>query len=87
MRSRGGFNNNSNVIEFRSAYKSVLVQYKIEGSVHGNCSPLYTSNILNVSARKRTDADAIYNEIDVEEEQILFDEFDHDYNSYLRPEL
>lgn len=86
MRSRGGFNNNPNVIQFRSAYKRLLVRHNIEGSVYANCSPLDTSNILYVSASKRTDADAIYTEIDVEE-QILFDEFDHDYNCYHMPEL
>jgi len=86
MRSRGGFNNNPNVIQFRSDYKRLLVRHNIEGSVYANCSPLDTSNILYVSASKRTDADAIYTEIDVEE-QILFGEFDHDYNCYQMSEL
>lgn len=85
MRSRGGFNNNPNAIQFRSAYKRLLVRHEINGSEFGNCTLLDSSTILYVSANKRTDADAIFNFNDNDESQ-YFDEFDHNYE-YQRPSL
>jgi len=85
MRSRGGFNNNPNAIQFRSAYKRLLVHHEINGSEFGNCTLLDSSTILYVSANKRIDADAIFNFNDNDESQ-YFDEFDHDYE-YQRPSL
>lgn len=89
MRSRGGFNNNPNAIQFRSAYKRVLVRHQVDGSMYGNCSPLDSASILFVSSNKRKDADAIcdYEDID-EEKDLLFNEFEHDYDETTRmPEL
>jgi hypothetical protein len=39
VRSCGGFNNNPNALQFRSAYKRLLVRHGIEASVRGNCQP------------------------------------------------
>lgn len=82
IRSRGGFNNNPNVVQFRSAYKRLLVRHEIGGSTYGNCTILDnadTENILFVSANKRMDADAIcnndLNNTNNIDEQILFEEF------------
>lgn len=93
IRSRGGFNNNPNVVQFRSAYKRLLVRHEIGGSTYGNCTILDnadTENILFVSANKRMDADAIcnndLNDTNDIDEQILFEEFEHDYE-YRVPEL
>lgn len=89
MRSRGGFNNNPNAIQFRSAYKRLLVRHQVDGSMYGNCSPLNSVSILFVSSNKRKDADAIcdYEDID-EEKNVLFNEFEHDYDETTRlPEL
>ncbi|KAE9528722.1 hypothetical protein AGLY_012297 [Aphis glycines] len=85
MRSRDGFNNNPNAIQFRSAYKRLLVRHKINSSAFGNCTLLDSSTILYVSANKRNDADAIFN-FDNNDESQYFDEFDHDYE-YQRPAL
>lgn len=46
MRSRGGFNNNPNAIQFWTAYKRLLVRHKIKGSEFGNCSPLDRASYL-----------------------------------------
>lgn len=59
MRNRGGFNNNPNAIQFRSAYKRLLVRHQVDGSMYGNCSLLDSASILFVSSNKCQDADAI----------------------------
>jgi len=88
MRSRGAFNNNPNVIQFRSAYKRLLVRHQVDGSTYGNCSPLDSASILFVGSNKRKNADAICNYQMDNEEEILFNEFDHDYDITTRlPEL
>lgn len=87
MRSRGGFNNNPNPIQFRSAYKRLIVRHEVNGSIYGNCTQLDSSSILFVSAKKRQDADAIMNnDNDIDNESDLFEEFEHDYD-YRMPEL
>jgi len=85
MRSRGGFNNNPNAIQFRSAYKRLLVRHEISGSAYGNCTLLDNSIILFVSANKRNNADALCHYNDDDESQ-YFKEFEHDYD-YRTPQL
>jgi len=85
LKSRGGFNNNPNAVQFRSAYKSLLLRQYISGSSLGNCTLLDTSTILYVSANKRSDDDAIFN-YDNNDESQYFEQFDHDYE-YQRPSL
>lgn len=86
LRSRGGFNNNPNVIQFRSAYKRLLVRHQIDGSTYGNSSPLDSASILFVGSNKRKNADAICNyetdddDRDDDDDEQLFMEFDHDYD-------
>lgn len=80
-RSRGGFNNNPNVIQFRSAYKRLLVRHQVDGSMYGNSSPLDSASILFVSSNKCKDADAICDYEDIDEgTNVLFNEFEHDYD-------
>ncbi|KAF0759377.1 THAP-type domain-containing protein [Aphis craccivora] len=43
MRSRGGYNNNSNAIQFRTAYIRLLVRHEIKESEFGSCSPFSTT--------------------------------------------
>jgi len=43
VRSRGGFNNNPNAVQFWSVYKRLLVRHDISGSIYGNCTKLDTS--------------------------------------------
>lgn len=89
MRSRGGFNNNPNAIQFCSAYKRLMVKHQVDGSMYGHCSPHDSASILFVSSNQRQDADAIcdYEDID-EEKNVLFNEFEHDYDETTRmPEL
>jgi len=67
LRSRGGFNNNPNAIQFKSAYKRLLVKHQISGSEYGNCSTINTASILFVSSNRKKGADAIYNDISLED--------------------
>lgn len=88
LRSRGGFNNNPNAVQFRTAYKRLLVRHEISGSMYGNCTQLDTSCILFVGANKRKDANAICNNdtLNNEEENNIFSNIDHDYD-YRMPSL
>lgn len=50
LRSRGGFNNNPNVLQFKSAYKRLLVRHEIKEVENGNC--LFDNvEILHVSSK------------------------------------
>lgn len=83
IRSRGGFNNNPNTIQFWSAYKRLLVRHQINGSLYGNCSIIDTCSILFVGANSRKNADAICDEndtINTEDDNIIFPKNDHDYD-------
>ena len=46
IRSRGGSNNNPNSMQFKNAYKKLLVNNKVK-SIKGNCFPLDSTYILN----------------------------------------
>jgi hypothetical protein len=88
-RSKEGFNNNPNAIQFRSAYKRLLMRHQVDGSMYGNSSPLDSASILFVSSNKRKNADAICDYEDIDEEtNVLFNEFEHDYDETTHmPEL
>uniref|UniRef100_A0A2S2P4E2 THAP domain-containing protein 9 n=1 Tax=Schizaphis graminum TaxID=13262 RepID=A0A2S2P4E2_SCHGA len=84
MRSRGGYNNNPNSVQFKTAYKRLLVRHEIKSSEYGNCSVLDTCSILFVGTAMRKDADAICDvNTDNNENLALFDEVDHDYYKHL----
>jgi hypothetical protein len=52
IRSRGGFNNNPNALQFKSAYKRLLVRHEIKEVENGNC--LFDGvEILHVSASRK----------------------------------
>lgn len=51
IRSRGGWNNNPNAVQFRAAYKRLLIRAEIRDTGLGNCIPLEQINILNCSSR------------------------------------
>lgn len=55
LRSRAGFNNNPNAIQFQSAYKLLLVRHQVDGSTYGNYWPLNSANILFVRSNKMED--------------------------------
>lgn len=86
LRSRGGFNDNPNAIQFRSAYKRLLIRHEISGSLYGNCTLLDSSSILFVGANTNViHADSIFpDRIEnlTSEESILVEEFEHDYDYY-----
>jgi len=86
LKSRGGFNNNPNAIQIKSAYKRLLVRHQVSGSEYGNCSTIDTAIILFVSSNQKKGADAIYNDTNLEENNSIFNENDHDYN-YRVPEF
>lgn len=46
IRQRGGYNNNPNVVHFKSAYKKLLNHYELQNHFRGNCLPLEKINIL-----------------------------------------
>jgi len=75
MQSRGGFNNNPNAIQFRSAYLQLLVRYEISGSTYVNCTLLDNSIILFVSAYKQNNADALCHYNYDDDESQYFKEF------------
>lgn len=74
VRSRGGFNNNPNVIQFKSAYKRLLMRHEVKEFENGNC--LFDGvDILHVSSNAKNfkcpigDPKLLYEAID----------FGHDY--------
>jgi hypothetical protein len=50
VRSRSGFNNNPSCLQFKAAYKRLIVKHEISGSKYGNCSILDAASILHVSS-------------------------------------
>jgi len=63
------------------------VRHQVSGSKYGNCSTIDdTASILFVSANQKKSADAIYNNTNLEENNRIFNEDDHDYD-YRVPEL
>lgn len=51
VRARGGFNNNPNAVQFRAAYKKLLVRAEIRDDGIGNCTPLEQITILTCSSK------------------------------------
>ncbi|CAH2088930.1 unnamed protein product [Euphydryas editha] len=47
IRSRGGYNNNPNPVQFKAAYKRLLIRAEIRDHGIGNCIPLEQISILN----------------------------------------
>lgn len=75
IRSRGGFNNNPNALQFKSAYKRLLVRHELKEFENGNC--LFDSiDILHVTSRHNNIKNPIgnYNDLNFNFEA------DHDYN-------
>jgi len=82
VRNRGGFNNNPNAVQFRAAYKRLLIRHEIQGSMNGNCLLLDNCSTLLVGTSKRTDDIAIVTNNNNElNDKPFFDGFDHDYYS------
>lgn len=79
IRSRGGFNNNPNAFQFRTAYKRLLVRHEIKEVENGNC--LFDGvEILHVSSVRRK---AIYCDEMVLSEFLSPSYWGHDYLSTL----
>lgn len=78
VRRRGGHNNNPSALQFKSAYKKLLVRHQISAASTGNCTILDATTILHVGAGSaaRT-VDTIVDE-DVQDSDIT----DHDYNYF-----
>lgn len=51
IRARGGFNNNPNAVQFRAAFKRLLIRAEIRDAGVGNCVPLEQINILTCSSK------------------------------------
>lgn len=59
VRSQGGNNNNPTSMQFRAAYKKILVQAQIKDSGQGNCISLQDIPILNCSSVSKNPVQAI----------------------------
>ena len=53
VRGRGGFNNTPTAIQFKAAYKRLLMRHKIKCGT-GNCSVLDNTTILNVETKSQS---------------------------------
>lgn len=82
VRSRGGYNNNPNAVQFKAAYKRLLIRAEIRDHGIGNCIPLEQISILNCPStddpvkniNKLTDRDILIEEDD----STLYEEYlDH----------
>lgn len=51
IRARGGFNNNPNAVQFRAAFKRLLIRAEIRDGGVGSCIPLEQINILTCSSK------------------------------------
>lgn len=72
LRGRGGWNNNPNVLQFKSAYKKIMVRHELKEFANGNC--LFDNvAILHVSSAKIKCPVGDYNSL-----QTTIS-FDHDY--------
>lgn len=46
IRQKGGYNNNPNVVQFKSAYKKILNHLELKTNFRGNCVALEKTNVL-----------------------------------------
>lgn len=77
IRSRGGFNNNPNALQFKSAYKRLLVRHEIKEIEGGNC--LFDNiDILHVASTRIKNTSLLG---DVEKLTKPISDFGHDYIS------
>ena len=53
IRSRGGFNNNPSVIQFKAAFRSLILKNCIAPSMNANCLPLESDDGYITISRKR----------------------------------
>lgn len=53
IRSRHGFNNNPNAIQFRSAYKQLIIHNEVTSPATANCITLDETNILTTSSTSK----------------------------------
>lgn len=80
IRSRGGFNNNPNVLQFKSAYKRLLVKHELKQFENGNCA-FDNVDILHVSSNTKNCHDQI-GHADLLRATENPDISDHDYIRY-----
>lgn len=77
IRSRGGFNNNPNALQLKSAYKHLLIRHELKEFDNGNCLS-DSLEILHVSSNSKMFKCPIANEeIENSDEETLI--FEHDY--------
>ena len=71
IRSMGGWNNNPTVRQFYAAYKKLLVHNDLQDVVRGNCLPLESVQILNVSSRCLRNTEYNYSSIQLINNSVL----------------
>ncbi|CAD6208873.1 GSCOCG00010695001-RA-CDS, partial [Cotesia congregata] len=80
IRSRRGFNNNPNVLQFKNAYKRLLIRHELKQFENGNCV-FDNVDILHVSSSSRNVYDQIGHD-DLLHNTEVPDLPDHDYIRY-----
>ena len=71
IRSMGGWNNNPTVRQFYAAYMKLLVHNDLQDVVRGNCLPLESVPILNVSSRCLRNTEYNYSSIQLINNSVL----------------
>lgn len=79
IRSKGGYNNNPNAIQFKAAYKRLLIRAEIREHGVGNCIPLEQISILNCPSTN----DPIKNINMLTDRNILIEEDSSLYEEYI----
>lgn len=77
IRSKGGFNNNPNCSQFKSAFKRILMRNQLSSSINANCTfdtaqVLQFSSLIKKNSSKGSDVTLFHND----DQSIGGDEFD-----------
>jgi hypothetical protein len=69
IRSRGGFNNNPNCLQFKTAYRQLLLRYEIKELDNGNCS-FDGVQILHTSSKSVDNSSEVNTDVEINPEEI-----------------
>lgn len=85
VRTRGGFNDNPNAYEFKSAYKRILVKTEIKATNSGNCLIIDDTSILNItSTQEKNKITNFLQNVDTSGDGDEYDFIDIDLNDYVQ---
>jgi hypothetical protein len=69
IRSRGGFNNNPNCLQFKTAYRQLLLRHEIKELDNGNCS-FDGVQILHTSSKSVDNSSEVNTDVEINPEEI-----------------